>query len=179
MTRRPPADARTPPAQHLPQQAARRNRSARFMIPLAVPGFPGQDVRSPVLRRCATWRGRVVDRFPAVSTSAGHSAHADTAWGASAQPRTSHGIADHEWRCWPLHKNVMPELPHIGRSGRPRYTEQPALRSPGGDHGQAANRPDLPITRCLALGEPRQPDKAVSDTQVRPTGQVGANVPRH
>ena len=36
------------------------------------------------------------------------------AWGTSAQPRTSHGIADHEWRCWPLHKNAMPELAHIG-----------------------------------------------------------------
>ena len=36
-------------------------------------------------------------------------------WGTSAQPRTSHGIADHEWRCWPLHKNAMPELAHIDR----------------------------------------------------------------
>jgi hypothetical protein len=37
----------------------RRNRSARFMIPLAVPGFPGQDVRSPVLRSCdVAWQGR-------------------------------------------------------------------------------------------------------------------------
>jgi hypothetical protein len=35
-------------------------------------------------------------------------------WGTSAQPRTSHGIADHEWRCWPLHKNAMAELAHIG-----------------------------------------------------------------
>jgi hypothetical protein len=41
-------------------------------------------------------------------------------WGTSAQPRTSHGIADHEWRCWPLHKNAMPELAHIGRSARCR-----------------------------------------------------------
>jgi hypothetical protein len=32
---------------------------------------------------------------------------------------TSHGIADHEWRCWPLYKNAMPELAHIGRIGRP------------------------------------------------------------
>src|SRR6266851_10475742 len=39
-------------------------------------------------------------------------------WGTSAQPRTSHGIADHEWRCWPLHKNAMPELAHIGMCGR-------------------------------------------------------------
>jgi hypothetical protein len=38
--------------------------------------------------------------------------------GASAQPRTSHGIADHEWRCWPLHKNAMAELAHIGMSGQ-------------------------------------------------------------
>jgi hypothetical protein len=45
--------------------------------------------------------------------------------GTSAQPRTSHGIADHEWRCWPLHKNAMAELAHIGMCGnrmsRDRY----------------------------------------------------------
>ena len=40
--------------------------------------------------------------------------------GTSAQPRTSHGIADHEWRCWPLHKNAMAELAHIGISVRCR-----------------------------------------------------------
>ena len=34
-----------------------------------------------------------------------------------AQPHTSHGIADHGWKCWPLHKNAMPELAHIGRIG--------------------------------------------------------------
>lgn len=39
-------------------------------------------------------------------------------WGTSAQPHTSHSIADHEWRCWPLHKNAMAELAHIGNSGR-------------------------------------------------------------
>src|SRR5580693_3316057 len=38
-------------------------------------------------------------------------------WGTSAQPRTSHGIADHEWRCWPLHKNAMPELAHNTHEG--------------------------------------------------------------
>jgi hypothetical protein len=37
--------------------------------------------------------------------------------GTSAQPRTSHGIADHEWSCWPLHKNAMAELAHIGMCG--------------------------------------------------------------
>jgi hypothetical protein len=38
--------------------------------------------------------------------------------GTSAQPRASHRIADHEWRCWPLHKNAVAELAHIGRVGR-------------------------------------------------------------
>jgi hypothetical protein len=42
----------------------------------------------------------------------------------SAQPRTSHGIADHEWRCWPLHKNAMAELAHIGMCGRVRTDRQ-------------------------------------------------------
>jgi hypothetical protein len=49
-----------------------------------------------------------------------HSIWPTRGWGTSAQPRTSHGIADHEWRCWPLHKNAMPELAHIGMSGRVR-----------------------------------------------------------
>ena len=34
--------------------------------------------------------------------------------GTSAQPRTSHGIADREWRCRPPHKNAMAALAHIG-----------------------------------------------------------------
>jgi hypothetical protein len=36
----------------------------------------------------------------------------------SAHPRTFHGVAGHEWRCWPLHKNAMAELAHIGRRVR-------------------------------------------------------------
>ena len=34
--------------------------------------------------------------------------------GTSAQPRTSHGIADREWRCRPPHKNAIAALAHIG-----------------------------------------------------------------
>ena len=59
--------------------------------------------------------------------------------GTSAQPRTSHGIADHEWRYWPLHENAMPELAHIGMCGRggpdleaERGAVRGTNRSPGG-----------------------------------------------
>jgi hypothetical protein len=39
--------------------------------------------------------------------------------GTSAQPRVSHCIADHEWRCRALHKHAQTELAHIGYRSTP------------------------------------------------------------
>jgi len=68
-------------------------------------------------------------RYP-VPIPAARNRQAHPRVGTSAQPRTSHGIADHKWRCWPLHKNAMAELAHIGRFGRWPCAERPNLCAP-------------------------------------------------
>jgi len=45
------------------------------------------------------------------------------------------------------------------------HAEQPTLHAPDQDRRQAANRPDLRITRRLALGGPQLPGKPKFDTQ--------------
>lgn len=106
-----------PLAQRGVHRPAPRIAAGAMAVPTASIGIPcavsAHAVTSAPKRRI--WSPRA--RLPAVMPLArNRRSGPPRGWGTSAQPRTSHGIADHEWRCWPLHKNAMPELAHIGMS---------------------------------------------------------------
>src|SRR5690348_17647632 len=102
-------------SRHLPQQAARRNRSARFMTPLAVSGFPVRTCEalcSAAVRRGVA--GSLIG-FPAVSMSAGLSAHADTAspWDSKSEPKNiRQALPD----LAPQNRAIGAPTPKIGRA---------------------------------------------------------------